>query len=159
MIYLTPDGKIYTEGKNGKIEKLDNITSMAPKPNKMNNSMQMPRKSMIESQSVPMIAPVEKTFSRPENLNLNEPILPFPTPGMHSPFIFPSPSIQFDNRRADEISLMTDPNRQFGFVYGFTPTQHNNFRQIDRRSFGHNQNLLSYNNDRGEDNIRFGNFE
>lgn len=94
VIYLTPDGKIYTEDKSGKLEKLENITSMAPK-NKMNSPIQ--RKSLAESQSVPMIAPVEKTFSRPENLNLNEPMLPFPTTGMQSPFIFPSPSVHFDN--------------------------------------------------------------
>jgi hypothetical protein len=159
VIYLTPDGKIYTEDQHGKLEILENIISLAPKPVQMNNSIHIQKNSLSESKSTPMIATMERTFPRHENLNFNEPMLPFPNLGGQSPFNFPSPSMHCEKRRMDEISLMTDPSRQYGFIYGFTPTHHNNFRQIDRRSLAHGLNCLPINNDRGEDNIRFNNFE
>lgn len=100
VFYLTPDDGMYTEDKNGRLVKLDNLNSLRPQPNKspnVHNIMNTKNKSsMSESQSTPMLNRTERSSSKHDNMNTSELFLnPFTNPvNTPTPFGMASPSVQ-----------------------------------------------------------------
>lgn len=108
VIYLTPDGRIYTEDSGGLLIELDNLASLKPKNEvvpSINKIMHNKNKSSLsESLSAPTLNLNERNMNKPEQINTSELFMnPFANPaisqmpfGMISPSMHPSSYMNYE---------------------------------------------------------------
>ena len=141
VIYLTPEGRIYTEDKNGKLIELDNLSSLKPKNETITNVTKIihskNKSSLSESLSAPTLNANERGLSKPEQMSTSELFMnPFTNPaisqmpfGMISPSMHPSNYINYE--------MFTNNWSQNNPIHSLagTPSYMNQIRRIDHNSY------------------------
>lgn len=141
VIYLTPDGRIYTEDKGGILIELDNLSSLKPKNDVVSNVTKIihnkNKSSLSESLSAPTLNVNERNLSKPEQISTSELFMnPFANPAMSQmPFGMISPSMHPSSYMNYEMFTNSwNQNNPLHSCTG-TPNYMNQIRRIDHGSY------------------------